>query len=115
MLCVGTQTRGRIESRFDLQVVGPGIHTLQPQRSSWVKVKVTHPNGKEVKLNEWGVWTHYGPNLHENFLNKQLVLNGFTPDRDRRGAHVRIHNNSTRFKELKPGTRLGNVRVDRWE
>ena len=33
----------------------------------------------------------------------------------RRGAHVRIHNNSTRFKELKPGTRLGNVRVDRWE
>ena len=96
-------------------MVGPGIHTLQPQRSSWVKVKVTHPNGKEVKLHEWGIWTHYGPNLHENFLNKQLVMNGFTPDRDRRGAHVRIHNNSTRFKELKPGTRLGNVRVDRWE
>ena len=66
-------------------------------------IKVTHPNGKEVKLNEWGVWTHYGPNLHENFLNKQLVLNGFTPDRDRRGAHVRIHNNSTRPQDCKEG------------
>ena len=52
---------GRIESRFDLQVVGPGIHTLQPQRSSWVQPKpspgvnppplILHPGVKPAHIN----------------------------------------------------------------
>ena len=88
---------------------------MQPKRSSWVKVKVTFPGGKEVKASEWSRWTSFGANLHENLINKQLVANGFTPNRDNDGPYVLIHNNSRQFQEIKPGRRLGNMRVETWE
>ena len=112
---LGRKPGGRVETRFDFQAAGPGTHTLQPKRSSWVKVRVTFPGGREVNAAEWSRWTSFGTNLHENLINKQLVANGFHPNRDNDGPYVRIHNNSRQFQEIKPGRRLGNMRMETWE
>ena len=106
---------GPVVSRFDFQAEGPGVHTLQPRRSSWVKVRVTDPQGKVIGHKDWYKWTHLNAALHENLLNKSLSADGFDPRRNGIGPYVRIHNHYNSIVQVKAGTRLGNMRVMAWQ